>query len=184
MREFFTGWRKKIGAVTLVMALMIVAVWIRSFRSTDIVNLHSIPNTSLMFISERSGIVFLWMNNEAPQFTDGRLDDSYVLLGQNLRLNQIMPRELQPEWKFEWLGFQYGNARDVKGAAAWVADIHEVFGSTVKASDFKGLIASVLVIPHWSVVMPLTLLSAYLLLSKPRIATSKTVADFITSEET
>jgi hypothetical protein len=140
MRDLFRGWRRKVGCVTLVMALMLIAVWIRSFRGTDIVNLNSIPNTSLTFISERSGIVFLWMHNEAPHFTDGRIDASYFLFGQNLRLNQIMPPELQPEWRFQWLGFQYGTARDIKGAAVWVADIHEVFGRTVKESDFKGLV--------------------------------------------
>ena len=42
------------------------------------------------------------------------------------------------------------------------------FSSTFGGSrDFKWLI------PYWSVVLPLTLLSAYLLLSKPRLKTAK-----------
>jgi hypothetical protein len=35
----------------------------------------------------------------------------------------------------------------------------------------------VLSLPHWLIVLPLTLLSAYLLLSKPRVTKPKELAD-------
>ena len=35
MGEFFKGWRRKAGVVTLVMALAFLGVWARSFRKVD-----------------------------------------------------------------------------------------------------------------------------------------------------
>ena len=37
MDEFFRGWRRKIGLVSLMMALSFMGGWIRSFRHADIV---------------------------------------------------------------------------------------------------------------------------------------------------
>ena len=37
MREFFKGWRRMVGCVALVLALTLMAGWIRSFRTEDIV---------------------------------------------------------------------------------------------------------------------------------------------------
>jgi hypothetical protein len=36
MRDFFKGWRRKAGCVTLVMALAMVALWSRSYLTNDI----------------------------------------------------------------------------------------------------------------------------------------------------
>lgn len=35
MREFFRGWRRKVGVVTLMMACVFAAGWVRSLTSTD-----------------------------------------------------------------------------------------------------------------------------------------------------
>ena len=39
MGEFFQGWRRKIGCVTLVMAFVLVLGWIRSFYVEDFIDL-------------------------------------------------------------------------------------------------------------------------------------------------
>ena len=36
MREFFRGWRRKIGVVTLLMALVAMGGWVRSLYSVDV----------------------------------------------------------------------------------------------------------------------------------------------------
>ena len=41
MREFFRGWRRKVGVLTLVMALGFMAGWVRSSFSRDWIRLHS-----------------------------------------------------------------------------------------------------------------------------------------------
>ena len=35
MREFFRGWRRKVGVVTLVVALTLMAMWLRSYLFND-----------------------------------------------------------------------------------------------------------------------------------------------------
>ena len=35
MREFFCGWRRKAGCIALVMALALMAGWIRSYTLAD-----------------------------------------------------------------------------------------------------------------------------------------------------
>jgi hypothetical protein len=37
MREFFHGWRRKTGIITLVVGLGLMGMWIRSYRLMDIV---------------------------------------------------------------------------------------------------------------------------------------------------
>jgi len=36
MRAFFSGWRRKIGCVTLLMALAFMGGWVRSLSDTDV----------------------------------------------------------------------------------------------------------------------------------------------------
>jgi len=40
MKEFFQGWRRKIGVVTLVMALVFMAGWVRSLVVEDELDFH------------------------------------------------------------------------------------------------------------------------------------------------
>ena len=35
MVAYFKGWRRKVGCVTLVLACVIVAGWVRSYKATD-----------------------------------------------------------------------------------------------------------------------------------------------------
>jgi hypothetical protein len=39
MHAFFHGWRRKVGAITLVMALAMMGVWIRSLTIRDVIQL-------------------------------------------------------------------------------------------------------------------------------------------------
>ena len=43
MREFFQGWRRKVGVVTLVMACVLTAGWVRSFLIRDILSINVFP---------------------------------------------------------------------------------------------------------------------------------------------
>jgi len=53
MAEYIKGWRRNAVISTLILELAFIVLWFRSFRGTDIVNLHPIRNASLTFISER-----------------------------------------------------------------------------------------------------------------------------------
>src|SRR5947209_2489025 len=41
MNNFFHGWRRRAGCVTLVMACVFMAGWVRSFKTADLVGLYS-----------------------------------------------------------------------------------------------------------------------------------------------
>jgi hypothetical protein len=69
-------------------------------------------------------------------------------------------------------------AEDTVDEAAAIEKIKQL-GGTLHDATPQGLSVNiepipVLVIPFWAIVIPLTLLSAYLLLSKPRLVAMKT----------
>ncbi len=45
MGEFFKGWRRNVGAVTLVTACVLTAGWVRSLSTTDVIMVHTGENT-------------------------------------------------------------------------------------------------------------------------------------------
>lgn len=56
MREFFKGWRRKVGCATLMMAVGIFCIWVRSTIRTDTLWMHF----SGRFYQVHSSRSFLW----------------------------------------------------------------------------------------------------------------------------
>jgi len=148
MGDFFKPWRRKIGVVTLVLACLFMAGWVRSHFYVDLVRIESHQLRSV-------GSMLMWVKfgdwNEFNNFsskadfweTDNAKDVGWLYL----RLNGA------DDWKF--CGFKFGNGFGHNGLRFlhyWV-------------------------VPYYAVVLPLTLLSAYLLLSKPRVAKPKTIVE-------
>ncbi len=110
MIEFFKGWRRKIGVLTLLMACAFAAVWVRSLSATDVIKIHTgekIPKVLRL----RAG----WLRSH-----QGRIERiASLAIGK------------------------HGRPAGGTGFYLWQ-------------------------LPYWSVVIPLTLLSAYLLLSTTR----------------
>ena len=54
MREFFKGWRRKAGCVTLVMVLLLTSAWIRSYVAGDVlrVEFRDSPRKALSYYAE------------------------------------------------------------------------------------------------------------------------------------
>ena len=103
MGDFFHGWRRKAGCITLLVACIFGTGWVRSFHINDQFPFPSQNHTTfLLFVSKA-----------------GRLVGLYVAI--------------------------------VKRGSPNVVSEDTVYD-----------------IPYWSIVIPLTLLSAYLLISKPR----------------
>ncbi len=65
------------------------------------------------------------------------------------------------EWRTDWIGFHFGAANATAGS--------------IRRVEFW-------IVPYWSIVIPLTLLSAYLLLSKPHKSTPKKITEPIANE--
>lgn len=111
MREFFKGWRRKLGCVTLVLVLPILALWIRSFTCFD-----QIAAGGNLVISNSGCMVWNWMGWGGP---DATITDWYTGIAS----------PFGEDWYFGSDGVRF---------------------------------------PYWSIVIPLTLLSSWLLLSRPR----------------
>jgi hypothetical protein len=128
MKEFFCGWRRKAGTVTLVMALAVAGIWMRSRVVCDTLQfkfggrLHDIVSYS----NQTSGVS--WKFDLAfPE----------VLDWGSIPLNEV-------------------DADDIEGTLANYREGYRDLGF------FEWHV------PHWLLVLPLSLLSAYLILWKPR----------------
>lgn len=131
MREFFNGWRRKVGVATLVWACVFAAAWVRSFSIRDFIPLPKLRTAAL---ATESGCLVLLRETEA------------VLISEVPGLDVI--------WE------------NVDGIENPMNPMPPV--ATMVASAYFEKAGS---IPYWSLVLPLTLLSGWLLLSKPRLAT-------------
>ncbi len=141
MLEFFKGWRRKAGCIALVTACVFAIGWMRSQFIEDSFHVHDVFN-ECFFGSTKDGIYFNWLRF-------GTEDSGSLRPSETIPFWLSVPRnaqrfggvdELAIDWDWTWLGFRY-------------------LGATV------GFIA---IVPYWSIVLPTTLLSAYLILWKPR----------------
>ena len=128
MGEFFRGWRRKIGVMTLLMACVFAAGWVRSgfcgdgFDYRTALRVLSLDCMVLISVSRVEQFYWTWPDYWSLPFSQFDLDNT------DLKLN--------------------------------LAGI--LFGVTGDSSH------DIVAIPYHWIVIPLTLLSAWLLLSKPR----------------
>lgn len=152
MRDFFRGWRRKVGIAMLLMACVVLVLWIRSRFILDTVRYcpdgrshYSItlaPNEirwvrrqgSGSFISPR----IFDVDWESKEYSEGH-DDPILdpLVGW------------QSKWSWQACGFRFGSFLD----------------SSQSVINGEMEIAF---IPYWSLTIPLTVLAACLVLWKPR----------------
>ena len=147
MGEFFRGWRRKLGVVTLGLALGFTAGWVRSKTYFDRVEFcySRILKTNNNFMSAYRGIEWIsfWgddppSSKEKTTWNSGRM---------NADFSTIRFKSFRRTRNYELGGFVYEDG------------------------EFAGFLQMrIIVIPYWSTIIPLTLLSAYLLLVKPRVA--------------
>ena len=137
MGEFFKPWRRKMGVLTLVMAVLSATVWVRSLSIQDVFRVSlkrpymlSSMNGSLSWFIDYDGSPLAGAWSIGPA---GNFDNRFNGLGLN--------------WNWKVCGFAEGT---------FLAP----FPNFQKVTFFM--------IPYWSIVFPLTLLSAWFLLNKPR----------------
>ena len=148
MGEFFKGWRRKVGLVTLFMACLFMVGWVRSETIRDEISLCPRQYCHLEFASQQGKLALHEYDADpsGPGYDTNELPLSWstckleVWLTCSPRLDETLV------WQWQCLGFAYG------------AGLTHLIGIT----------AQVRTIPYWSIVIPLTAISAFLLLSKPR----------------
>jgi hypothetical protein len=165
MYEFFQGWRRKAGVVTLVVALASIGIWLRSLVISDYVAIgqhHSLFTTTQGIgwqeIEIRDGVRFssswewdTYLSRDTPLRPDDWRDMSW-----NLSDADVFQAAVSHQWK--WLGF-------TSIASPWIAPPDPPpFNTTGPWVLGK---VSYIICPHWFCTLTITLLSAYLILWKP-----------------
>jgi hypothetical protein len=167
MREFFRGWKRKTGAVTLVMACLFMASWVRSLSMIDWLTMATW--NSFWRLTLEDGVVELSryrnVSGDPPQYRGTRSKGGRNSWTSESIVNPDGTTSLNGGWqgdvatadtKTEFCGFTYATRRWI--TPTFVMDL------------------SFLVFPHRYVAIPLILLSAVLLLT-PRQSTQKKISD-------
>jgi hypothetical protein len=172
MRNFFIGWRRKTGLILLAMALALTVFWMRSYELYDTASVLC-PMAHHRIDSELGRL--LWQCDR-PSSTDARRLNRTTFNWMTLHNpDPSLPvaegafdslHEYDVDWQWKWSQFNFGAGRE--RAEPVTLDLYsdsEGGPSKLKAIfDYRKAWAA----PYWSLVLPLTLLSAYLMFGKRR----------------
>jgi len=147
MGEFSKGWRRKIGCVTLLLSLAFMGGWMRSVVIEDSLTAQCEGLVMIFIGSKNQGLIWAKL-----QETIGPQHPRFARHPQGWasRTNAIGPFDgidgysTQQRWRF--CGFRFEEGELLSPAR---------IGLTIR------------IIPYWSVVFPLTLISLWLFLSSP-----------------
>lgn len=145
MREFFKPWRAKVGLVTLLMACFFMAGWMRSFFAFD--QLYLSPKESLEHVFDSFNGHLRWWTYRGPL---NRNRQSLFECVRSSPMSDSLGSDdyIGIQWRFRLIGF--GSGEDVDTDARYSMKVWTI--------------------PYWFIVLLLCLLSARLMLSKPRLA--------------
>jgi hypothetical protein len=175
MGEFFHGWRRKTGCLALVIACVLMVGWIRTYFITDWVRAPFGKTTCIYADSFRSSLIF----GSIQQASDFRWRSFPSSEGVIYSWND------QTRTALSFNGFGGGAVDEspndpTRECDMWSCPVR-LFGCAVylRSAITSNRVTLGVVIPYWSIVLPLTLISAWLLLSKPRkhVAKSRSISD-------
>lgn len=147
MREFFKGRRRKVGVATLVLACALTGAWLRSLIIRDEITVHGNPRHTGVSMDG-----FVTWSRFAPDGTEIELTWTAKEITPKVR-NECR-RHGTYDWKWEYSGFLFGT---MTTELHWWSR-----GMTFTITEHYWQV------PYWSLSVPLTLLSAYLILWQPR----------------
>jgi len=167
MGEFFRGWKRKIGCVTLLMALVAMVECVRTSSVPDFYTVDFGRNGDLWIVSHNN------LASLSLQSLVGRRIRHVVVSNGN---QGYKPSEYQWRWHGEGLGFRIGTGLLIQDRK----DIDVSFNEkNITAEEFD---VAMIDVTYWSIVIPMTLISAFLLLSKPRQSTQMKITEPISTE--
>jgi hypothetical protein len=143
---YFKPLRRTIGVLSLGLACVFAAGWVRSLSFDDDIRLPNSLRTTY-FIGSADGRLLCsrWSDLTAKDISVGGW--KYHSEPRDTMSPEDRFRQNENPIIFEWCGF-----------------CSALFKSTKSPRRFQ-----IWLIPYWSIVIPLTLLSAWLLISKPRV---------------
>jgi hypothetical protein len=155
MRGFFNPWRRKIGVVTLAVACVVMVAWVRSLSVKDLIEFSDITgfakkeNRLAALATERQSLVL--MVYKITEVVSGVDDGTANPVSQSGQVDIPLPASL------------VNNPPHVLSIKAMPTQPSK---STLTAVYRVPLV----IIPFWTLATPLTLVSLWLLLSKPQSA--------------
>lgn len=155
MKEFFRGWRRKAGVVTLLMACVITTLWMRSLSHADDLFIPFGNEATLQLISQKSTLTVRKFVSRFRVGTAKIGPDRVLLLGvfPATRTSQGNVAFSADETTRSELGTPYVWKFNTGGVGLATFEDHELLLRVV-----------IVTIPFWSIAIPLTGLSAGLLL--------------------
>lgn len=148
MHTYFHGWRRKTGVVTLVLACVLMGGWMRSTFLTDELGIPTWNHRGAALMS--SGQSLLWITQDTNAATTGDYPLDWMTVDSSDNLMNI--EEIKWSWRQggfgvgEWSWLERG---DTSQEGYRVTQTYRAF-------------------PYWCITIPLTLLSAYLILVPSR----------------
>lgn len=179
MKDFFRGWRRKVGVCTLAMACVFAAGWVRSLVvcdqvafALDAIDRFTIVVTSNHFLTSKNGCI-RWIRyeplsngvnpaimNPSSIWSTVPLDppsepfDEFkdTLAGVSITMTRkSFIGEHYWHWRLRWLNFDFGKGQAYGDAPMFVW-----------------------VVPYWSATIPLTALACWLLIKPSKTDSTKT----------
>ena len=153
MQEFFAGWRRKVGCVTLVIAVLLMCGWLRSFHNLTEWKSQAIGERCYIVASEHGNLVF------------GELLNARVnVLGPYTNASSNTPA-INTERRIS--GVHFDKKREVKCCLFSVEKRTRFWWNGISPSVTMEL--RLLVIPYASIVWLVTILAAYFLIRNPLV---------------
>jgi hypothetical protein len=149
MREFFQGWRRKVGVITLLSACVLTVGWMRSETTYVFFSLNG--NRDVFSVSSLGGIVN-FMRRTRPA------GGSILNWGRG-KLTGIVPFKVDPDGRRMQQDHREGY--DVEWRWDWA-------GCHARAGALAGLRIEDCKIPYLYFIIPLMVTSGYLWFWKPR----------------
>jgi len=150
MGEFLRGWKRKIGCVTLLMALVMMLCWLRSLSCSDTVRLLDLGHEYHVVSSWHGGL--WWERHIETSYEELRSNypnfPSYFSVHEE---NGMMVVENFVHIRWNFAGFEF-------------SDIASSGNSDGRPDNSSWEHIHLIGMPHWSITIPLTLLSSYLIL--------------------
>lgn len=152
MRVFFKPWRRKVSVLTLGLACVFAAIWIRCQSNCESYwSGNGRGYVTNEFRTSPVGLLWVRTSTTVPDPGNGgalRWDPGWRrLIPGDSDPTKLLFRDRKLKSRWHWGGFDVG-----------------------ELDPSESMRIGWWLFPHWSFVVPLTLLAAYLLLSKPRQA--------------
>lgn len=153
MSTYFKPLRRKVGVVTLVLACLFAVGWVRSIKSLDIIIVYLGKHTTVTAFAEQQ---LTGLQYHSPTVMENRRMLPQWNRFSEARAMDRLFTDNRLTWHWRFCGFCSAEHQDKRRA---------------------GGVLKIWLFPYWSIVIPLTALSAWLLLSKPRARQHKPVAE-------